>query len=207
MLASLPLDNPSCFLLHPAGLRCLPCRGHRRACEEGFSYDPVSEQCAACGLDKALQAFAVPIVLLGMACGAAVLRALHRKRFDALVDAGAAPLKIVFVTFQIIASTSWSLDVAWPEPFATFVSLCGALQLDVSLECLTQEPRYPMRVLVVSLVPLVLLAGIWAIFLVRRALATVPGGSGGGGGGGVESMGDRIAALRIQHTTASILLL
>ena len=183
-----------CLILLPCG-RC----GNRRACDEGFAFDPVSFKCAACGLDKALRAFAVPIVLLGLVLGAAALRALHKERFDALVDAGAAPLKIVFVTFQIVASTSWSLDVTWPEPFATFVSLCGALQLDVSLECLVQDPRYPLRVLVVSVAPLVVLAGIWAIFLVRRALATSQVG--------VEEISARIAALQIEHTTASMLLL
>ena len=51
------------------------------------------------------------------------------------MDTGA--LKVTWVTYQIIASTAFNLDISYPAPFSYLLGLFSFFSLDfLSLECL-----------------------------------------------------------------------
>jgi hypothetical protein len=65
------------------------------------------------------------------------------------VDTGA--LKVTWVTYQIIASTAFNLDITYPAPFSNLLGLFSFFSLDfLSLECLQVRPLAARGAIVVS---------------------------------------------------------
>ena len=55
---------------------------------------------------------------------------------SALLRALAGALKVLWVTYQIVISCTWSLDIHYPEPFSQLLGLLSFFTLDfLAVEC------------------------------------------------------------------------
>jgi hypothetical protein len=92
-------------------------------------------------------------------------------RFARNVDTGS--LKVIWVTFQIIMSCSWNLDIEYPPPFNNLLSALGFMSLDfLSIECLQDaKERYYTTVYLWSIAPIVATGAIFITALMRISYA------------------------------------
>ena len=97
--------------------------------------------------------------------------------FARSLDAGS--VKVVWATYQIVAATSVSLDITYPEPFASMLGFMSVFSLDfISLECYQRSAdRYFNTVYAYSIGPLVVSVAILVLGGVRLLLvASAHGG-------------------------------
>ena len=85
---------------------------------------------------------------------------VYRRLTDSIWDV--AKFKVVFSSYQIIASVSWSLEIIFPEPYQTLQAyLSSVMDLSLSgilpIKCLMRF-SYHSHLLIVTLVPLVMIA-------------------------------------------------
>ncbi len=88
------------------------------------------------------------------------------------IDTGA--LKVLWVTYQIVISCTWSLDIHYPEPFSQLLGLLSFFTLDfLAVECFQDADvaeRYFTTVYLYSAIPCLLALVIILIGSVRVAL-------------------------------------
>jgi len=87
-----------------------------------------------------------------------------------------ANLKILYVTFQIVCSSSFTLDVKFPNVFSDYLEFLDVVTFDMfgtlNLGCMKLAiPTYLAYILISSLVPIALVAVVWAVYGLRLAFA------------------------------------
>jgi hypothetical protein len=134
-------------------------------CEVGYIFRGETRTCEPCEA-AAISGFAVAVLgVLFMAVLAIVflgrfdlpwLRESMMIRYMRNIDTGS--LKVVWVTYQIIASTSFNLDIQFPAPYSSVLGMLNFFSLDfLSLECYQEsEDRYFTTVYLYSVTPIVM---------------------------------------------------
>ena len=97
--------------------------------------------------------------------------------FAKRVDTGS--LKVCWVTYQIMASTTFNLDLTYPPPFSTMLGLLNVFSFDfISVECFQDAgDRYFNTVYLYSIAPLVVAFMVMAVGGMRVCASVVKGGS------------------------------
>jgi hypothetical protein len=88
--------------------------------------------------------------------------------FLSSLDSGS--LKVIWVTFQIVMSTSWNLDIKYPSPFSELLGALSVLSLDfLALECFegNVDNRYFVTVYLWSAIPIILATMIILVMMAR----------------------------------------
>ena len=88
-----------------------------------------------------------------------------------------AKFKVIWSTYQIIASVAWTLDISWGEPFATLVRMIEFTQLNmfslIPIGCVMNWSHYT-NLLGATLGPLLVAALIVIVGAARVLLANPP---------------------------------
>jgi len=152
-------------------------------CEVGYIFRGETRTCEPCEA-AAISGFAVAalgilfVVVLALVFlgrfDLPVLRESVMIRYMRNIDSGS--LKVVWVTYQIIASTSFNLDIQFPAPYSSVLGALNFFSLDfLSLECYQKsEDRYFTTVYLYSVAPIVmcLLLMVGSSFILAFVLLT-----------------------------------
>ena len=165
-----------------AGYLCNP--GYRgmlcAVCEDGF-FERRSG-CIDCNSSDSIMVTAVPFVLLGLIILAALFfRIVAFKIYGKLVTVWRhtyrtffcmSKFKIVWATYQIVASVEWSLNLTLPSPMSDFTRLFSLTLLNITsilpLECWMPYSHFN-HLIFSCIAPLLLSAVIALSCIVRRA--------------------------------------
>lgn len=160
------------------------------SCASGWVYTPTLERCEECNHSTSIIATAVGF--LALVCLTVIVAVLWSFNLWVQTDSSAwffdhvvsvvrridVPIaKVVWSTLQIIWSISWTVDVAFPEPFSDFQTFVGAIQLDVTpIRCMfspneAADSQFYKRVLAASVFPFGLVLIFAAGLLARCARA------------------------------------
>ena len=117
------------------------------ACNNDYAFDSLRQLCVQCDeIEKRITALFVPYAITAGVAAALVgvayyfrekirplMRRLDRGRLRRLRLAifSKANLKILYVTFQIICSTSFTLDVTFPDLFVEYLEFLNVLAFDM----------------------------------------------------------------------------
>lgn len=157
-------------------------------CNYGFIYKAASRRCQPCegaqvqsfiimGIMGAAAALAALVFLFGV--DLPCFRGNRVVHFFRSIDSGS--LKVAWVTYQIIASTSFNLNITFPSPFSDMLGLLNFFSLDfLSTECFVKSAdRYYATVYLYSIFPLVIAAGLLVVCILRLVLVALRGGGVG----------------------------
>jgi hypothetical protein len=155
-------------------------------CSNKFIYRGETKRCHAC---KEVQTNAFIICAMAAGSGlivvAIVMEWIHLPfcgkhsifgKFLKSIDTGS--LKVVWVTYQIVISTGWSLDIRYPFPFSQLLGLLSFFTLDfLAMECFqdTQDTaqRYFTTVYLWSAIPILLAVVLVLVGVARVALVNM----------------------------------
>ena len=156
------------------------------SCGPGFAYSSSSNGCERCsdswatsGLHLSAAALSIAVVFLVWKYRAA-LQLENSWIFGIMSAVDTAKIRIIYSTLQIILGVSWNLDVDFPSPFSHMSSVLSSL---VSLEiipfqCVLGGSQATLAsVVALSAVPFALAGVIFAVFLLRCAVARKQGRS------------------------------
>ena len=157
------------------------------ACQDDYAFHSATQTCEACPESSAdawkqygAYVISATVGLFALSCLYAYRKTLTKflpeRLRNALINmCDLGTVKIFVTTYQLTAAMPWTLDVEFPEPFAAFLSLISIFNLNlfgtVSLDCVGLPiPSYVFYVLITSIVPVVVVALIWAnhAFRLRR---------------------------------------
>ena len=146
-------------------------------------YSSIVRECISCDT-SALRAIAVLVVfvLIGGLAAALYFRLLQLPpaimklwviRVMLQVDGGA--LRVLYNTFQIVQSVSWTIDVPFPYPFSALIDIMSIFSFEfLSMDCLFKESNHFTSVQLWSVTPLMLAAAIFLAFYGRLLWALRP---------------------------------
>jgi len=151
------------------------------SCGKGYVFRSETKTCEQCQKAKDFVIFVFSIgitfiilgIILKIAKKYGILSTLSTVYFKSF-DSGS--LKVLWVTYQIIVSVSWNLDVKFPILFGNMLSLLSVLSLDIlSVECFQSysSHRYFVTVYLWSMIPIAIAFIIIIIGTVRFYLARV----------------------------------
>jgi len=87
-------------------------------------------------------------------------------QFFSSFESGA--LKVMWVTYQIIMSTRWNLDIKFSSPFSDMYQYLSIFSFDfLSIECFTSHSRYYKSVYLWSLLPIFICFVVILVFVLR----------------------------------------
>ncbi len=128
-------------------------------------------------------------------------------RFLKSIDSGS--LKVCWVTYQIVISCSWSLDIRYPFPFSQFLGLLSFFTLDfLAVECFQEgdvATRYFTTVYLWSTIPIVLALAL-VLSCAARILLLLLGAHHDFGSTRGGSKSKRIQDIKNQHVWLLLLL-
>lgn len=148
------VDDPSCWTL-PLNSSCgldVSCKFGSTgplcgACLQGYTFNSLRQECTPCDENtKHVRDLFIPYVSTGAALAAAgglmyggreiwrpLLHRLDQGRLRKLRRAifNRAHLKTLYVTFQIVCSTSFTLDVTFPDIFSNYLEFLNVLTFDM----------------------------------------------------------------------------
>jgi hypothetical protein len=156
------------------------------ACLEGYFVSSSTRTCAQCSGSSFLNVF---MTILYLIAGGIVLYAVLKGdgfpvprylvwRFGfprrvqlpfvrALMRIDGGTIKVIYSTLQIITSVTANLDIAFPEPFASFLGNLSFIQFQfISFECMSGS-TYHQQVYGVVASPVLVAIAIWAVYFVR----------------------------------------
>jgi len=144
------------------------------SCQEKWRYDQTTGQCEKCNeifWIKALSILSVIVIVIGLTrlsihgyviCPSRIHRLFIF--FTTRIDRGI--LKVLWSTYQIVQSISFSIQITFPYPYSAFLEWLTFLELDfLNIECLNGD--YLERVIIASFFPFALALGCWLLFLLR----------------------------------------
>jgi hypothetical protein len=147
------------------------------SCLDGFTYSSSERQCAACDVAW-LSAGVLLGALLAAGCIVLALRSgrvrlpgcLERSWLvGAMRSVDSGTTRVVWGTYQIVQSVTWSLDVEFPAPFTTMMGGLSVFSLDfLSLECAFQKSDMFVSVYLWSAAPVVVAVLLGAVHALRR---------------------------------------
>ena len=154
-------------------------------CDYGYIFKASSRRCERCagaqlksfiilGVMGAVGALAALVFLFGVELPC--LRGNRVIHFFRCIDSGS--LKVAWVTYQIIASTSFNLNITFPSPFSEMLGLLNFFSLDfLSTECFVKSAdRYFATVYLYSAFPLAIAAALLMVCVLRLVAVALSGG-------------------------------
>ena len=148
------------------------------SCVGGFTYSSAERICVACNVSWVRAG----LLLGALALVAGVALALRSGRLAPpawvlrswlmgvmrSVDSGM--LRVVWSTYQIVQSVTWSLDIVFPKPFTTMMSGLAIFSFDfLALECAFKDSNQFTSVYLWSAAPVAVAALLAVVHAVRRA--------------------------------------
>ena len=146
------------------------------SCDVGYVYRGVTNSCEPCG--KA-QSFSIIVIgcMIGIVIVIGIGGYLKWKefivvRFLSNLDSGS--LKVMWVTYQIIVSSSFTLDITFPSPFSNMLGFLTIFSLDfLALECLDRNGNaYFVTVYLWCIIPILLGFMILLIGIIRILISS-----------------------------------
>ena len=156
-------------------------------CEYGYIFRTTSRTCELCqaaeGTTFAVLAVGAALALVAVLVGYGWLRVPCVRRNPVLlflshIDGGS--LKVVWVTYQLVASTSFNLQIVYPFPFNDLLGILGFFSLDfLALECFQDAAdRYFINVYLWSALPMFFSASLFVLMMLRLFAVGLWGGDG-----------------------------
>lgn len=147
------------------------------ACDQGYIYSSTDSTCITC--DEAWTGASI-VISSTFILTLFILIIYHKKDKIMLIihkwwivgilnhlDSGA--FRIIWGTYQIIESISWSLDVVFPYPYSKLMNGLSIFSFDfIPLDCLFKNSNHFTYVYIWSIVPILLVLFIFVTYLIRN---------------------------------------
>ena len=144
-------------------------------CDEGYTFSSSQKVCINCESAKSILTleFVVCVLILVAILVLLIVTKRHPhlwSRFVVLFDKGKG--KVLWSNLQIVSSVSWTMEVVYPQPFATLLRIYEITELNplgsLSLACANATlGSFKTYALSVSLLPIGLIFLIWFVYLAR----------------------------------------
>jgi len=145
------------------------------SCKEGYLYSSETNSCKSCNDSRfKTSTYVIMGFIIVLGCTVIVIyfsgqKFQDAKKFLSGFDSGS--LKVLWVTYQIIMSCSWNLDVSFPEPFTSMLDFLTVFSLDfLTLECSqygTTASRYFFKIYCWCCFPIILIIVLALVGLAR----------------------------------------